>query len=67
MSQSTIHLDPHGEQILREYRSLLPVYTKMEEVIPGKIKEFFDQAGIIVAAMEHRVKTESSLAGKLEL
>ena len=35
MSQSTIHLDSHGEQILREYRSLLPVYTKMEEVIPA--------------------------------
>ena len=67
MSKNSIHLDAHGEQILQQYRDLLPVYNSMSEVIPGKIQEFFDQAGIIVAAMEHRVKTESSLAGKLEL
>jgi len=67
MSKNTIHLDAHGEQILQQYRDLLPIYNSMADVIPGKIQEVFDQAGIIVAAMEHRVKTESSLAGKLEL
>ena len=67
MSNKTIHLDAHGEEILRQYRELLPVYNSMADMIPGRIQEFFDQAGIIVAALEHRVKTESSLAGKLEL
>ena len=62
-----IQLDPHGEAILEQYRSLLPVFRKMEEVIPDRIRGFFDEAGIIVAALEHRVKAEASLAGKLEL
>ena len=31
------------------------------------MKGFFAEAGFIVAAVEHRVKTEESLAGKLEL
>jgi len=60
-------LDFHAEQLLDEYRSLLPVYSKMAEVIPEKLNGFFSEAGIIVAAVEHRVKTESSLAGKLAL
>ncbi len=62
-----IQLDPHGEAILEQYRSLLPVFKKMEEVIPDRIRGFFDEAGIVVAALEHRVKEENSLAGKLEL
>ena len=39
----------------------------MAEVIPERLKGFFAEAGIIVAAVEHRVKTEESLAGKLRL
>ena len=60
-------LDPHAQELLAQYRSLLPVYTKMAEVIPERLKEFFAEAGFIVAAVEHRVKTEESLAGKLKL
>ena len=39
----------------------------MAEIIPQKLKEIFDEAGIIVAAVEHRVKAQDSLAGKLKL
>jgi ppGpp synthetase/RelA/SpoT-type nucleotidyltranferase len=60
-------MDLHSEELLEQYRSLLPVYTKMAEEIPAKLKEYFDEAGLVVAALEHRVKTESSLAGKLAL
>ena len=60
-------LDPHSQELLRQYESLLPVYRQMEKVIPDKLKEFFDEAGIIVAALEHRIKTKESLAGKLKL
>ena len=60
-------LDPHSQELLRQYESLLPVYRQMEKVIPDQLKEFFDEAGIIVAALEHRVKTKESLAGKLKL
>ena len=63
----TQNLDPHSQELLDQFRSYLPVYTQMAEVIPCKLKEFFAEAGIIVAAVEHRVKTEDSLAGKLRL
>ena len=60
-------IDAHAQELLAQYRSLLPVYKKMAEVIPEKLKEFIAEAGIIVAAVEQRVKTEESLAGKLKL
>ena len=60
-------MDIHSQELLEQYRSLLPVYSEMAEVIPEKLKGFFDEAGLIVAAVEHRVKTEESLAGKLQL
>ena len=55
------------KSLLSQYRSLLPVFEKMAEVIPERLKGFFEEAGIIVAAVEHRVKTEHSLNGKLQL
>ena len=58
-------LDPLTQSILDQYHSLLPVYAKMGEIIPRKLKDFFADAGIIVAAVEHRVKTEDSLTGKI--
>ena len=60
-------LDTHVQELLGQYRALLPVYEQMAAVIPEKLKEFFAEAGIIVAAVEHRVKTEDSLTGKLKL
>ena len=60
-------LDPHILELLAQYKDLLPVYTQMAEVIPARLKESFDEAGIIVAAIEHRVKAEDSLTGKLRL
>ena len=67
MSSSINNLDPHTQELLQQYHSLLPVYTQMADIIPERLKEFFAEAGIIVAAVEHRVKTEDSLAGKLKL
>ena len=60
-------LDQHAQELLGQYESLLPVYKQIEQVVPAKIKAFLDEAGIIVAALEHRIKTKESLAGKLEL
>ena len=60
-------LNPHAQELLAQYHTLLPIYTKMEEVIPERLKAIFADAGIIVCALEHRVKTEGSLAGKLKL
>ena len=63
----TPELDPHAQELIAQYRTLLPVYTQMADVIPERLKKVFADAGIIVAAVEHRVKTEDSLAGKLRL
>ena len=60
-------MDTRSQELLEQYRSLLPIYSKMAEIIPEKLKGFFDDAGLIVAAVEHRVKTEESLSGKLQL
>ena len=64
---SATSLDPHAGMLLEQYRNLLPVYRQMADVIPERLKGFFEEAGIIVAAVEHRVKSEDSLAGKLAL
>lgn len=56
----------HTDELLAQYRSLLPICEKMAEVIPERLKDFFAEAGIVVATVEHRVKAEDSLAGKLK-
>ena len=60
-------LDPHAQELLAQYESLLPVYSRMAVVIPERLKGVLEGAGIIIAALEHRVKTKESLTGKLRL
>ena len=60
-------LDAHAQAILEEYRQQRPVFAKMQETIPAQVRSLFDEAGIVVASIESRVKEEKSLAGKLEL
>ena len=59
--------DPKIRQLIAQYRQCLPIYEQMATAIPEKLKEFFTEAGIVVAAIEHRVKKEDSLLGKLQL
>ncbi len=67
MSENQYHLDAHCEAILEEYREHLPEFQAAGDKVYGKLKKVFDEAGLIVASIEYRVKTEKSLAGKLEL
>ena len=60
-------LDFHAQELLSQYRDMLPAYRRMEEYIPRKLKDFFAESGLVVASVEHRIKTESSLEGKLAL
>lgn len=62
-----IALDPHSETILQEYREQLPRFLEAETQISKNLRNYLSEAGIWVAAVESRVKTESSLVGKLEL
>ena len=61
------HLDPHCEAILQEYRDALPQCKTVAKEVYNTLKSTFEQAGLLVAAIEYRVKAEDSLAGKLEL
>ena len=60
-------LDLHGREILEEYRSLYPVYERLRELVPQFISRSLKEARVLVTALESRVKTESSRAGKLAL
>lgn len=62
-----IALDPHSETILQEYREQLPRFLETESHISKNLRDYLSEAGVWVAAVESRVKTESSLVGKLEL
>ena len=61
------HLDPHCEAILQEYRDALPQCKTVAKEVYNTLRSTFEQAGLLVAAIEYRVKAEESLAGKLEL
>ena len=61
------HLDPHCEAILEEFRAGLPQFKSVAKEVYNTLKSTFEEAGLLVAAIEYRVKAEDSLAGKLEL
>ena len=61
------HLDAHCEAIIQEYRENLPLFQEKADSVYNLLRKTFDDAGLLVASVEYRVKTESSLAGKLEL
>lgn len=60
-------LDMHCEMILDEYRESLPVFERILSVILDNIRKRLNDNHVVVAGLEGRVKTEKSLAGKLEL
>ena len=62
-----VNLDPHGEMLLQHYRQLLPTLEKLAKESYDILRHALRDQGIYVTAVEHRVKTERSLAGKLEL
>ena len=62
-----IKLDAHSQAILEEYRRNLPLFQTVCAHMTAQVRETLSAAGIVVAAVESRVKTEDSLAGKLEL
>ena len=60
-------LDPHSEAIMDEYRRQRPLMLEVESRITKRLHEYLAATDIVVAAVESRVKSEESLAGKLEL
>ncbi len=61
------HLDPHCEAILQEYKENLPRLKTVEAQVLDSLKRTLSDIGLLVAAIESRIKSYDSLAGKLEL
>ena len=62
-----VKLDPHGEALMEQYRKLLPTLEKLSTDVYEMLTRALSEQGIYVTAIERRVKSEKSLAGKLEL
>ena len=63
---SGVKLDQHGKELLQQYRELRPTLDKLSSEAYDLLRHELRKQGIYVTAIEHRVKTEKSLAGKLE-
>lgn len=60
-------MDLKCKMIMEEYKSQRPDFVQLGDVVHALLKAELKNAGIEPLAIEHRVKEEKSLAGKLEL
>ena len=59
-------MDAHGEMLLQQYRERLPLLEQLERTVVQRLEEGLQRQHIQVTAIDHRIKAEASLAGKLE-
>lgn len=64
---NSVKLDPHGEALMQQYRELRPTLELLAKKAYDQLSQAISEQGIYVTGMEYRVKSEKSLAGKLEL
>jgi ppGpp synthetase/RelA/SpoT-type nucleotidyltranferase len=62
-----VKLDSHGEELMTQFRELRPTLDQLAKDAYEQLNSALQEQGVYVTALEHRVKTEKSLAGKLEL
>ena len=55
-----------GRLILEDYRKQRDAFVKLGDVAHAMLADIAKELGLAVLAVEHRVKEEKSLAGKLE-
>ena len=60
-------LDQHGQMLMAQYRERLVVYQRLAQEAEETLRQALKKQHVTVIAQECRIKTESSLAGKLEL
>ena len=63
----TYQLDLHGEMLMEQYHERISIYERLSRLADEALRNALDAQHVKVTAMEHRIKTEMSLAGKLEL
>lgn len=59
-------MNPRNRTILEDFRKIRNDFLKLGELVDEKLHEIVSETGVKILAVEHRVKTEKSLAGKLE-
>ena len=64
---SNVKPDPHDEELLQQYRQLLPTLEKLSDDAYDLLSNTLRDQVIYVTAIERRIKTEKSLARKLAL
>lgn len=60
-------LDLHGEMLMEQYHERIHIYERLSHLADEALHNALDVQHVKVTALEHRIKTEASLAGKLEL
>ena len=60
-------LDQHWQMLMAQYRERLVVYQRLAQEAEESLRQALKKQHVTVIALECRIKTESSLAGKLEL
>ncbi len=59
-------MNAHGEMLLSQFRQRMPLLVELESLVLSRLKDALDRQHIEVTAIDHRIKKEDSLAGKLE-
>ena len=62
----TPKLNPHGEALLQQYREQVPALEQLSKIVYDQLRQVLHEQSVELSAIEYRVKTEHSLAGKLE-
>ena len=60
-------LDLHGQELMEQYHERQADYQRLAQVAEETLRQALKKQHMMVTALECRIKTESSLAGKLEL
>ncbi len=60
-------MDMHCQMIMDEYIENHASFEKMYDIVLSRINELLKENGLLVTAVEARIKEQKSLAGKLEL
>ena len=59
-------LNPHGEALLQQYREQVLALEQLSKIVYDQLRQVLHEQSVELSAIECRVKTEQSLAGKLE-
>ena len=59
-------LTPHGQLLMDSFLQLVPQLQELKDMVHTMLVDTLREQGVELNAIESRVKTEGSLAGKLE-